>query len=114
EIAVIPLCRIRRPRAFQATGDGVVANAGVMPALPAQALLRDIRTLRLRADLRGIARAMALAEGVATRRQRNRLLVIHPHAGEGLADVTAGADRVRLTARAFRIDVDKAHLDRRQ
>src|SRR3546814_2553225 len=76
------LCdRGRSPGAFKAAGDRVVAHAAAVPALPAQSLLRDVRAFRLRADLRCIARAMALAECVAAGRQRHRLLVVHRHAG---------------------------------
>ncbi len=37
-----------------------------------------------------------LAEGVPAGDERDRLFVVHGHAGEGLADVAAGGDRDRL------------------
>ena len=64
--------------------------------------------------LGGVARAVALAEGVAARDQGDGLLVVHAHPGEGLADVAAGPHRVGLALRPFRIDVDQAHLHRRE
>ena len=48
----------------------MIADAGFMAALPAKALLRDVRAFGLRADQGCVARAMAFAEGVAARRQR--------------------------------------------
>jgi hypothetical protein len=54
---------------------------------------------------------VALAEGVAAGGEGDGLLVIHAHAGEGLANVAAGLERVGIAARAFRIDVDQTHLD---
>jgi hypothetical protein len=53
---------------------------------------------------------MALAEGVPAGDERDGLFVVHGHAGEGLADVTAGGDRIRVAVRAFRVHVDQAHL----
>jgi hypothetical protein len=53
-----------------------------------------------------------LAEGVATDGQRDRLAVVHPHAGEGLTHVLGGLHRVRDAVGALGVDVDQAHLDR--
>ncbi len=54
---------------------------------------------------------MRLAEGVAAGDQRDRLLVGHRHALEGLADVPGRRHGIRIAVRALRIDVDQAHLD---
>jgi hypothetical protein len=62
-----------------------------MPRLvvdPAQALVLD-PALRARAEQRGVAVAVALADGVAAGGQGDGLLVVHGHAGEGLAHVWA-------------------------
>ena len=53
---------------------------------------------------------MAFAESVTAGDQRHGLFIIHRHAGKGLADIAAGSDRVGIAVRAFRIDVDQAHL----
>src|SRR6187200_3387512 len=53
---------------------------------------------------------VGLAEGVAAGDQRDRLFVIHRHAGEGFADIPGSRDRIRLPLRAFWIHVDQAHL----
>ncbi len=53
---------------------------------------------------------MGLAEGVAAGDQRDRLLVVHRHAREGLANVDRGLERIGIAVGAFRIDVDQAHL----
>ena len=61
-----------------------------------------------------VAGPMSLAEGVSAGDERDGLLVVHRHAGEGLADVATRGDRVGIAVRPFRIDVDQAHLDRAQ
>ena len=53
---------------------------------------------------------MGLAEGVTAGDQRHGLFVVHRHAGEGLADVARRGERIGVAVRAFRIDVDQAHL----
>ena len=53
---------------------------------------------------------MGLAERVAAGDQRDGLFVVHRHAEERFADVLGRRDRVRIAVRAFRIDVDQAHL----
>ena len=55
-------------------------------------------------------RAVRLAEGVTADDQRQRLLVVHRHAAERLADVTAGRHRIRVAVGALGVDVDQAHL----
>ena len=53
---------------------------------------------------------MALAEGVSAGDQGDGLFVVHRHACEGLSNVMAGSDRIRVAVRAFRVHVDQAHL----
>ena len=53
---------------------------------------------------------MGLAEGVTAGDQRNRLFVVHRHAREGFADIPRRSERIRIAVRAFRIDIDQAHL----
>src|ERR1700730_10272412 len=55
---------------------------------------------------------MGLAEGVAAGNQRDRLLVVHRHAAQRVADALGGRYRIRLAVRPFRIDVDETHLHR--
>ena len=69
-----------------------------------------LATFRLRPHQRRIAGAVGLAEGVTAGDQRDRLLVVHRHARESLADVAGRSERIRLAVRAFRVDVDQAHL----
>ncbi len=58
-------------------------------------------------------RAVAFAESVTARGQRDGFLVVHRHASEGFAHVARHAfGVVRVAAGAFGIDVDQAHLDR--
>ena len=53
---------------------------------------------------------MTLAEGVPAGDERDGLFVVHGHACEGLSNVTAGGDRIRVAVRPFRVHVDQAHL----
>ena len=110
EEVAAPLRRRRGPGDLQAAGDRVAARARAEAALPAEALRLDVGGLRIGAHVRRGAGAVGLAEGVAAGDQRDRLLVVHRHAGEGLADVPGRRDRVRVAVRAFRVDVDEAHL----
>ena len=85
-----------------------------MAAAPAKALILDHRAFRFGAHKGRIARAMGLAEGMAAGDQRHGLFVIHRHAGEGVADIAGRSLGIGIAARAFRIDVDQAHLHRAQ
>lgn len=60
--------------------------------------------------MRRRARAVGFAEGVAAGNQRHGFFVVHRHAGEGFADVACRSDRIGVAVRAFRVDVDQAHL----
>ncbi len=101
EIVHAPLDGRRGPGAFQAAGDGVIAHAAFVPAGPAAALLGDVGALRGGADLRSIASAVALAEGVAAGGQGDGLLVAHRHARKGLADFLRRCQRVGTAAGPF-------------
>src|SRR5262249_9118964 len=108
---IVPLRWIVRPCALEAAGDGVAALAGTVGALPADALLLDRRALGVGTDLRRVAGAVSLAEGVTAGDQRHGLFVVHRHAPEGLADVATGCDRVRIAVWPLGVDVDQTHLD---
>src|SRR6202007_49429 len=107
---VAPLRRRAGPGDFQAAGDRVTTCASAKAALPAQALLLDAGSFRLRTDQRGFASAVGFAEAVAARDERHRLLVVHRHASKGLADIPSRSERIGLAVRAFRIGVNQAHL----
>ena len=51
---------------------------------------------------------------MTARDQRDRLLVVHAHAQEGLAHVLRRRERIRISARALGVDVDETHLRGRQ
>src|SRR5687768_4099491 len=87
EVAMVPADRIRRPRAFEAAGGRMHAMAAAEAILPAETLFLDGSGLRLAPHQAGVARAVRLAESVAAGDQRHGLLVVHRHAGEGLANV---------------------------
>ncbi len=111
EVAVVPLGRRRRPSPLEARGDGVVALARAEAGVPAQALLFEGSRLGLGAEM-GVGRgAVDLAEGVATRDERDRLVVVHRHAPEGVADVLGRGIGIGIAVRALRVHVDQAHLD---
>jgi len=87
--------------------------SAAIAALPAEALLFGVGALRFGTDvLAGIGSAVRFTEGVTSGDQGNRLLVVHRHAGECLANVARGGERIRLAIRPFGIHVDQAHLHR--
>ena len=113
EEARVPRRRGVRPGALEPAGDRVGALAGVVAVAPAEALLLERGALGLGADvLVGVGGAVRLAERVPARDERDRLLVVHRHAVERLADVRGRGERVRGAVRALGVDVDQAHLDR--
>ncbi|MNG25102.1 hypothetical protein D3C84_1099100 [compost metagenome] len=71
----------------------------------------DRSSFRLRADKRGIASAVRLAERMAASDKRDRLLVRHAHPLERLADVAAACERIGIAVRTFRIYIDQTHLN---
>src|SRR3984957_16467394 len=103
EEAVVPRDRGGRPGDLEPAGDRVAALSCAEAALPAEALLLDGCGLGVGADRVLRARAVRLAEGVPARDQRDRLLVVHRHPAERLADVARRGDRVRVAVRALRV-----------
>ena len=111
EEAVVPLRRLVGPGALEPAGDRVGALAAAEAVLPAEALLLDRGSPRAPGRRRSrVDRAVGLAERVAADDERDRLLVVHRHAGEGLADVRGGGQRIRVAVRPLRVHVDQAHL----
>ncbi len=55
---------------------------------------------------------MGLAESVPAGDERDRLLVVHGHPSERLADVPGRGNRVRIAVRPLGVHVDQAHLHR--
>src|ERR1700679_849642 len=95
EEVVAPLGRRRGPGNFETAGVGIAPLSGAEAALPAEALLLDGGGLRFRADIACGARAMGLAERVPAGDERHRLLVVHRHAAERLANVQGRRGRLR-------------------
>ncbi len=91
-------------------GDGVGSLAAQVRVDPAESHVFDFRSLGFNAESTGIAVAVGLADCVTTGCQGGGFLVIHGHAGEGLAHLPSGLQRVGLTIHAFGVDVDEAHL----
>ncbi|SIK45446.1 Uncharacterised protein [Mycobacteroides abscessus subsp. abscessus] len=112
--AVVPLGGGVSPDDLQPTANCVIALSGAERALPADAHLLQWGCLGVGSDQAGVSRAMRLAEGVATHNERGSLLVVHRHPAEGLADIDRSRQRIRITVRAFGIDVDQSHLYCRQ
>src|SRR5579871_3111154 len=111
EKVVTPLRRCSGPCDFQSATDRVAAVSVAKRVAPAQALLLDRSALGLaRNILLGIGSAVSLAESMTAGNERNRLLVVHRHAGEGLADIPRRSDRVRLSVGAFRVHINQSHL----
>ena len=110
EEVVAPLRRRRGPGDLETARDGVGSLAGFVAALPAETLLLEVAALGFGTDVGRRARAVGLAERVAAGDERHRLLVVHRHAPEGLANVSRGGDGIGLAVRPFGIHVDEAHL----
>ena len=113
EIVAAPLGRVVRPGALDARGGDVALADLLLVGEPAQALqvtASDAGSLR---NVGGLG-AMRLAKGVAAGGERNRLLAVHRHAQEGRLHVARRLQRIGIAARPFGIDVDQAHLDRRE
>ena len=72
----------------------------------------DGRCFWLGANQLRIAGAVGLAKGVTAGNQRDRFLIVHRHAGKGLADIARRGDRIGVAVWPFGIDVDEAHLHR--
>ena len=53
---------------------------------------------------------MAFSESVTTGDERDGFLVVHGHAGEGLADIARRSDGVGVSIRALGIHINEAHL----
>ena len=111
KVVVIPNRGVHRPSALEAARNRMRALAAFKRVLPAKALLFKACTFWLRSDIfRRIGCTMHLAEGVTTRDQRHGFLIVHRHTRKGLADVDGGSQWIGLAVRAFRVDVDQAHL----
>ena len=110
EIAHVEHGRVGGPCTFDARRDRVGCLSAQVGVDPAEAHVLDVCGLGLDAQRAGIAVTVGLADGVATGRQGGGFLVIHGHAGEGLAHLCSGLQRVRLAVDAFRVDVDETHL----
>ena len=110
EEVVAPLGRRGGPGDLYPAGDGVAAFAGAVAAGPAEPLRLERRRFRFGADVRRRACAVRLAERVPAGDERHRLLVVHRHAAERLANVLRGSQGIRVAVRSLRIDVDEAHL----
>ena len=87
---------------------------GLILAFPAETLVLKRAAFRFWTHQRRIACAVRLAEGVAAGDEGNGFLVVHRHTGKGFADVARRSERIGIAVRAFRIDVDKAHLNSAQ
>src|SRR5262249_59561427 len=89
EEPVVPLRRLGGPGALEPARDRVLALAAAKRILPAETLLLQTGALRLGTDVPGgRRRTVRLADRVAADDERNRLLVVHRHAGKRLSNVT--------------------------
>ena len=114
EIAVIPLDRIRGPRALKARGGGVVPLARAMGVDPAQSHFLHRSTFRFAADSILGTGTMAFAKGVAARDQRHGVFIVHAHTRECFPHIAARGQNVRFAIRALRVHIDQTHLNSRQ
>ena len=76
EVAVVPLGGLCGPCALKTASNGILPLAALEAASPAKALFFDAGVLGGGSHVLGVARAVALAEGVTTRDESYRLLVL--------------------------------------
>ena len=101
------------PRPLEPGCDGVFSVTFTAGVLPAEALLNDRLTGRLRTNtITGLVRTMGLTKRVTARNQCDRLFVIHRHATKGLANIMCGEHRVGIAIGAFRVHINQTHLHR--
>ena len=115
------LCRFSKKLLSHFTGSLVQAPSRplviVSPALPlpwgvppAEALLLYAGSLRFGTNSAVRGGAMRLSERVSAGNERNRLLVVHRHALERLADVRRCSHGVRVAVGPLRVHVNQAHV----
>ena len=108
-----PLGRRRGPRTLKAGGHGVLSITFTAGVFPAEALLNDRLTGRLRTyTITGLVCSVGLTKRVTARNQCDRLFVIHRHATKGLADIMCGEHWVGIAVGAFWVNVNQTHLYR--
>src|SRR5665213_2738558 len=107
EETVVPLRRGGGPDDLQPAGVRIISLAAAEGVPPAKALLLEAGTLGFGTDVRDLrVRSVGLAERVSAGDERNRLLVVHRHASERLADVPGCSKRIWVAVRPLRIHVD--------
>ncbi|CAI8174517.1 MAG: Uncharacterised protein [SAR116 cluster bacterium] len=79
--------------------------------MPTKTLFLNAGTFRFSTNKAGITGTMRLAKSMPARNKCYGFFIIHCHPRKGLADITGRSHRIRLAVRAFRIDIDQAHLN---
>src|SRR5262249_48487021 len=110
EVVVAPLRGGGGPGDFQAAGDRVGPLAGAEAVLPAHAHFIEAGRFGIGPAIGRRAGAVRLAERVAPRDERYRLLIVHRRRLDRLADVPGGGNRIGFAVGTFRVDVDQPHL----
>ena len=114
EIPHVELGGFLGPGPLDTRGEGVGCLAIETGVGPAEALRLDPGRFRFDTDIVHGPASMRLADGVAAAGQRRSLFVIHRHPSKSLTHVQRGAGWVRITIHTFGVDVDQAHMNRRQ
>ena len=113
EETVVPPRRGGCPGTLEPAGDRVIARAAAEGVLPAEALLLDARAFGFATDvLVRVGGTVGLAEGMPAGDEGDRLLVVHCHARERLANIPGRGKRTRDAVGPLGIHVDQAHLHR--
>ena len=87
EKVVVPLRGRGGPGHLQTAGNGIPGDTAAVLAAPASPCASRSAASGVRAHMGSIARAVGLAESMPTGDQRHRLLIVHRHALECLADI---------------------------
>ena len=102
------------PSPFDTRSKGVGRLAVETGVGPAKTLCLDPGRFRFDTDIVHGPAPMRLADGVATAGQRCSLFVIHRHPAKSFTHMQRGAGWVRVAIHTLGVDVDQAHMNRRQ
>ena len=114
EIGIVPGCRCFRPSAFKAARDSMGPFAAFESVFPAKTQIFDGCGFGLGADKGRVTCAVGFTKRVSTCDQGHRFFVVHRHARKGFTNINRGSQRIRIAVRPFGVNIDQAHLYRRQ
>src|SRR5690606_13286677 len=89
----------------------ISAMAFAIGVFPAEALFFDPCRGGFRANVCGTGGAVGFSKAVSAGDKGYGFFVVHRHTPERFADVTRSCQRIGLSVRAFRVNINKSHLN---